>query len=241
MTIHYNYYEWEKTLKPGDLLLFCMPNNQIGKIIRCCQSHHLNIKSNWGHCGIVCPHNFIKTKNLNTKRTYILESLVSGFDGVKNAETNSIHNGLQIRDLQHVVSNIVIDGGYVACYHLEKPIFKYSIIEERSLNDTELLAYITNSEYTDFIQYFWRKYKSKKYDFCNVCKAININLCISSKNSKKRLFCSEAVIRFYQFIGLIDNKIKPEKISPEEIASWCGDVRGDNPFYSDPDIMSFKN
>ena len=51
------------------------------------------------------------------------------------------------------------------------------------------------------------------------------------------MFCSEAVVVFYQMLGLIDTKLDPEKISPEELSKWKGDAYGKSPFNNEYDYL----
>tara|TARA_Y100000389_G_scaffold202403_1_gene247561 strand:+ start:15174 stop:15908 length:735 start_codon:yes stop_codon:yes gene_type:complete len=239
----YNFKEWENTLRPCDLILFHMPV-AVGNCIRFFQSKHLNIESTWGHCGIVCPQHFFKFNNNRKSNSYIIESLVSGFDGVMNVETNRFHNGLQIRNLKDVVNSILDKGGYVAAFHLKKnDFFPFTIPEERMLNDEELFDYTYFNKKYNKIREFWTTYKKASYDCYNCSKAVNCIIpCINTKNNaKKRLFCSEAAVRFYQHLDIMDKNIDAEKISPEELASWCGDIKGESPFEIEPSILKKFN
>ena len=238
MTIYNNFFEWEKTLRPGDLILF-KGSGPIGNCIKWFEKKHLHKTSTWVHAGIVCPQYFINFNNNDKNTSFIMESLVSGFDGVNNVETNRFHNGLQIRNLKHVVEAKIKNGDAIACFHLKDSPFTYTLHEERNLSTEEIESYANNHKFTEFIQIFWEKYNTCTYDICNCSKAVNIDL-FSSKETKKRLFCSEAVVRFYQHIGIMDYKINAEKISPEELGSWCGDIFGVSPFISIPDVVLKK-
>ena len=210
-----------------------------GIVLNGLKKKHLHKTSTWVHAGIVCPQYFIDFNNNDKNTSFIVESLVSGFDGVNNVETNRFHNGLQIRNLQHVVEAKIKNGDAIACFHIKDSPFPYTLHEERNLDADYMEEYKNNHKFTEFIQIFWEKYSACTYDVCNCSKAININI-FSSTQSKKRLFCSEAVVRFYQHIGIMDYEIDAEKISPEELGSWCGDILGQSPFISIPDVISKK-
>lgn len=232
-----NFDEWEKTLRPCDLLLFSVKDIS-GNCIRFFQNTHLKTNSFWTHAGIVCPHNFIDFKNKQKNNSYVLESLVSGFDGTNNIETNKLHNGLQIRELRQVVQNVIDNDGVVGCFHIKKSYFQYSVLEERNLTDDDIQAYIASHEYTDVFNTFWNDFRNAKYDFCNVSRSAGFKIpFMISKKKKKRLFCSEAVVELYKIMKLVNTNIEAELISPEELARWTGDVLGYSPFDNSPSII----
>lgn len=240
--ITYNYDEWEKNIRPCDLILFTS-NDYSSKCIRFFQNKHLgNHTSLWTHAGVVCPQHFIDFQNKDHNETYVLESLVSGFDGINNVETNALHNGLQIRNLKKIVLSTVENGGTVGCFRLRKPVFNYSIQEEKLMSNIDLQAYVASHEYTYILRNYWNEFKNTKYDFCNVSRAAGFVIpCLASNDKRKRLFCSEAVLTLYQHMGLVDEFIDAELISPEELGLWCGDVRGNSPFEKEPFIIQTKN
>ena len=239
----YDYEEWESTLKPCDLILVSSPG-LVGKFISVFEMLHTKKKATWIHAGVVCPHNIIKLKNKEKNKTYILESLVSGFDGINNIESNKWHNGVQIRDLKEVVTTTIAKGGKVACMHLKEDLFKKSIHEENDMSTQELKAYYSEEigmENVNIIRKFWKKYSKSKYDFINCSRSIGLRpFFCCKKNTSKYLFCSEMVIYLYQDLGLISNDIEPEKISPEELGEWCGDIQGERPFKPIFDLLQYN-
>ena len=238
MPLYTDFDEWEKTLKPCDLLLF-KGIGPIGNCIKFFETNHLKNESKWVHSGIVCPQLFIDFKNNDKNKSFIMESLVSGLDGINDVQTNKMHNGLQIRDLREVAKiKVEKEKGAIACFHLKKPLFQYNLIQERKLSESEKNAYINNNENSLILKSFWENFEKTSYDFCRCSRSVNIKLpFLCDNDGKKRLFCSEAVIRLYQYLGLINKNINPEKISPEELGQWCGDIIGDAPFYSEADIL----
>ena len=231
-----DYKEWESRLHPCDLILFS--NNQmIGNLISKLEILHIG-SGEWTHVGVICPENIIKIKNKKENQTCILESLVS-IGGVNNIETKSWSNGLQIRDLKDTIDITLKTGGKVACYHLNDNSFPLSVIKQRELSNDDLDKYISNlKKKAQFIS-FWKEYSKSKYDFFNCSRSIGISLPCFSKNTKNNLFCSEAVVRLYQHMNIIDDKIIAENVTPQELANWCGyDIKGCNPFYGEPDILT---
>lgn len=239
MTIFYNYEEWEECLHPCDLILFS-GNGFIGKIINMLEAHHTGTKGEWSHAGIVCPEDIINIKNKKRDQTCILESLISSPTDVCNIETNQWHNGLQIRDMKEVITNFISNGGKVACFHLNDNSFPLSIIDQRRLSNNHRDDYLLNLNNKDEFRKFWKKHSKSKYDCYNCGRAIGISFPFFSKNTTKNMFCSEAVTRLYQYMNIMNNDIDPEKISPEELGGWCGDVKGDSPFYHEPDVIMLQ-
>ena len=175
-------------------------------------------------------------KDIN--ESYIIDSLVSGFDKIHSLDTNHLKNGLQIRNLKDVVLPHVYHGNAVVCYHLKSKPFQYSLEDERDLNQEHIAQYMSRNQYVPKFKQFWQEYKSAKYDFCNCSNSVNIKICPTMfSHPKKRLFCSEAVIRFIKKLDIVSQDINAEKISPEELGRWCGDVIGDSPFDPIPDIF----
>lgn len=236
-----NFDEWEKNLRPCDLLLFSVKASS-SNCIRLIENIHLKKdNSTWTHAGVVCPQHFITFKNMKQEDSYVLESLVSGFDGIMNIETNKMHSGLQIRNLKDVVKMVVDDGGLVACFRLKKEIFQYPVTDERRMSEEQLQSYVENHEYTELVRSYWNDFKNTTYDFCNVTRAVGFFIpCLVSNVREKRLFCSEAVVRLYQRMRLIDENMDSELISPEELGVWCNNTIGNSPFFKDPYIL-YKN
>tara|TARA_Y100000389_G_scaffold204989_1_gene261701 strand:+ start:15443 stop:16276 length:834 start_codon:yes stop_codon:yes gene_type:complete len=237
MTYYYNYDEWEENLRPGDMLLFG-GKDVASTCIKYFQNCHLKKDATlWTHAGLVCPHNVMNFKNKCRDKVYVLESLFA-FDGIKNVETNGT-NGLQIRDLREVVAHFLNNGGIIASFTLKNEIFEHTIVKERELSDEVLNNYKETHKYRHLIQAFWDLYKSSSYDFCNVSKSVGIILpCLSSGKKMKRLFCSEAVIRFYQVLGIINKDIDAELVSPQELGDWSNDLEGSSPFFPIPLVLS---
>lgn len=240
----FDYDDFESTLRPCDLILISSPGI-VGKFISIFEMLHTRKPGTWIHAGVVCPQNIIDIKNKRKDRTYILESLVSGFDGINNIESNKWHNGVQIRDLKKVVISTLTSGGKVACMHLKNNMFPLTIIEENKLNDVELKEYYSDKyrkEKMKIIKKFWGKYSKSKYDFINCARSVGLRpFCCFEKNTSKCLFCSEMVVYLYQDLGLIGKDTEPEKVSPEELGKWCGDIKGEKPFEPVFDLIQFNN
>lgn len=236
MTVFYNYDEWEECLHPCDLILFS-GNGLIGQLIKLFEGQHINRTAEWNHVGIVCPEDIIKVKNKEKEQTCIIESLITIPGDPLSIERNRCHNGLQIRDMREVIQNFIDKGGIVGCFHLNDNSFPITLKTQRNLSEDNLDYYLKNLHHKDQFKQFWKKYSKSKYDCYNCGRAVGISLPGFSKNTKSHMFCSEAVIRMYQHMNIVSNDIDAEKISPDELGKWCGDVKGDCPFYLEPDIL----
>jgi len=230
--IYNNYEEWKKNLRPCDIIFFSEKGTKSG-FLDIFQENHLDIKSSWVHVGIVCPKNFFEFRNKTDEDTYIIESTLTGVNRVKTVEINEMKNGLQIRNLKDVVEYELSKGAAIACFRLKDSPFKFTVNEESNLNKKEMIEYVYENKYKNKIQYFWKNHDLTSYN-CNCERSMGLELPFLRSKKRKRLFCSETIVRFYQDLGFIDLYIDAEKISPEELAKWCGDIIGDTSFESEP-------
>lgn len=230
--IYYNYEEWKKELRPCDIIFFT------GKGIKATcldifQENHLNIKSSWVHVGIVCPKYFFEFKNKKDEETYIIESMLAGMSSIKEVENNEMENGLQIRNLKDVVEYELSNGASIACFRLKDSPFKFTVDEESELDKKDLIDYVYENKYRRRIEYFWKNHSLTSYN-CNCGRSIGLGIPFLRSKKRRRLFCSETIVRFYQGLGFIDLEVDPEKVTPGELGKWCGDIIGDTPFNTEP-------
>lgn len=218
---HVKFKDWEQNLRPCDAILFDSVDIT-GKCIQLCQSRKSNNLNKWVHIGIVCPHTFMDFKHKEKEESYIIESLFAIGKNTVNVETNKLHGGLQIRKLKNVVESHINRGGSVVCLRLNENPFHLTLGEEKLLTLKEKNIYInSNLVIKQKLNNFWKSYNHASYDFCNCSRSIGINIPFLKRKEHKRLFCSEAVIRLYQHLDIVDNTIESERISPGKIAQWC--------------------
>lgn len=227
-----HYEIWESSLHPCDLILISSPG-LLGKFISFFEKFHTNTEGKWIHAGVVSPNGLLNLKNNEDSKIYILESLISGLDTIYDTHSASLYNGVQVRELKSVVKNVIETGGCVASVPLKNNIFPKTVYEEKNLTKKELKIYYKSidDKIITGIKTFWKKFSKSKYDFWNVSRSVGLHMFFCfKKNTKKHLFCSELVIRLYQEMGIVEKNIDSEKISPEELGEWCGDVNGDCPY-----------
>lgn len=108
----YSYRYLVERAQPLDLLLF-RGGDQISNILRMCQEN-VNGNGDFSHVGIIVTKKILKLKYLKSNRLYVWEStfsypLAGITDGVPDVETGKGRFGVQIRDLEEVLNNMVGD------------------------------------------------------------------------------------------------------------------------------------
>lgn len=216
------YTEWERTLQPFDLIAFgprpprnegqggcCLPSagEMVSQCLIACQSAHTCQQAHWSHVGIAVSGRLIEFAP-DPNVWYILESVVSGpiNDGVPDAMTGHGSNGVQIRVLRDVVM----------AQHNKSSIVAVHVMD----------PYLT--ELKQKFDTFWGKYNDCKFDFVHCCFAVCYVPCSTCCIPQDAyFFCSEMATMFYQECGWISRDVQPEKVSPEELVEFVGDLKSE--------------
>jgi len=214
------FKDFKKKLNPFDAILFDSIN--ISKCINLFQNENSNDFKKWIHVGIVVPNSFMNFNYKNNNETYIIESTYALYNHIINTDSNKLPRGLQIRKLEDVAKTHIKKGGTVVALKLLNNPFYLTVNEEKQLSYTEKQIYINSRLFKKYkINEFWNTYRNKKYVIFNCSKTVKKKFPFIKNNKQKKHFCSEAIIKLYQHLDIVDKNIKSEMVSPGKIVKYC--------------------
>jgi hypothetical protein len=211
-------------IRPLDLILFS-GNTIFSKTIKMVEKKKYGI-GNISHIGMIVDKSILPhIKQINNYKFYIWESTSSKCTISGRHKLKDIYNksrfGVQIRDLEQVISCYIHSGGRVFWGKLKN-------------NPTKILNDETENEYQERIQNLITKMKMIDDVFGK--SSYNLSLIdlgasvyswlrpfrklknyIQQKNNKNKpcpLFCSEFIAIIYKEIGIIDSDVEPQNIVP---------------------------
>jgi hypothetical protein len=212
-----------ESIRPLDLILFS-GNTILSKTIKMVERKKYGI-GNVSHIGmvidkLVLPH----IKQINDYKMYIWESTSSKCAITGKHKLKDIFNksrfGVQIRDLEQVVTCYINSGGRVFWGKLKN-------------NPTKIRENETEREYQDRIEILNTKFKmiydvfgkssynlslidlgASVYGWMRPLRKLKNYIQRKRKNKPCPLFCSEFIAIIYKEIGVIDDNVEPQNIVP---------------------------
>lgn len=168
----------------------------------------------FSHVGVVVNSEILpNVRNLKPGRWYVWESTASGKlgEGIKNINGRTFL-GVQVRDLEEVVLKYGEVGGDVAWASL--------------INN----PYGKNLNIPLIMEDLYNKYNNTYYDCCipDLIASIFKNFRKVRNLYRKFMpvdlqFCSELVARVYQKLGIIDQNLDPEDVTPVDFLGYDQD------------------
>jgi hypothetical protein len=206
-------------VKPFDLILF-RGNDVVSNTISKFEKYFVG-NGDWTHVGVainlnVCP----VIKNANTGRMYILESTVSGRlgGGINNVETGKAKLGVQIRDLEYVVSE-----------YIKQPGCK---VGWAPLTDESVKLINERTDVVDICTKFHDSYVGRMYDLsvidliASVVPPIRVLRTIKEYTygwlfgSNNWQFCSEVATELYEKLGIIKESFDGRDVAPVDLTGY---------------------
>jgi len=200
-------------LRPFDAIFF-KGNSAFSSVIKLFGKTKKRVinQCDFTHVGVIVTSDILLHDNILPNRKYILESIVGGIFAHNIKDINQkTFSGVQIRDLEEVISAYDIDNSTQVAYGLliNNPIdtIPFKNIKEK---------------FTEF----YAKYYGKNYDMNPYSLASSACSCLrpcrtsveTFCNTDDYYFCSEIITILYKYFGIYPESVNEKDVLPMDIA-----------------------
>lgn len=209
-------------IKPLDCIFF-VGNEFVSKTILSAQKLWLG-KGDWSHVGIVVNKDVMPSLRVEDNELYIWESTISSTktyiskNPVLDAETGKEVFGVQIRKLRDVIKHDLKLGVKIGWGKLLNNPYEWDGVEtfESYIFRLNKLREILDTLHAE---YFHRPYSinicrlfAALFSCCSCCRG---NSCVG----EEWRFCSQLVAIIYKKLGVLSEKVDPEVVVPQDLAT----------------------